>query len=78
MTMMVLDGYLLKKYFLALQNACVEFYDVTTVVISRLVIEIKTIHFFISYLIYSNLTPFPLVFAILATTTIRTFTERRE
>ena len=34
MTMMVLDSYLLKKYFLALHNAYVQFSGETTVVIS--------------------------------------------
>ena len=38
MTMMVLDSYLLKKYFLAFHNACVQFSGVTTVVISQFVI----------------------------------------
>ena len=38
MTMVVLDSYLLKKYFLALHNACVQFSGVTTVVISQFVI----------------------------------------
>ena len=38
MAMMVLDSYLLMKYFLALHNACVQFLGVTTVVISQFVI----------------------------------------
>ena len=38
MTMMVLDSYLLKKYFLALHNACVQFSGITTVVMSQFVI----------------------------------------
>ena len=72
MTMMVLDGYLLKKYFLALQNACVQFSDVTTVVISQFVIWNKeNIFFHISNLKCSNLTLFTLVLAILETTTVR-------
>ena len=33
--MMVLDAYLLKKNFLALQNLCIQFPVVTTVVISE-------------------------------------------
>ena len=39
MTMVVLDSYFLKKYFLALHNACVQFSAVTTVVISQFVIS---------------------------------------
>ena len=46
MKMMVLDGYLLEKYFLALQNACVQFSGVTTVVISQNVIWKKHNKFF--------------------------------
>ena len=42
MTMMVLDSHLLKKYFLALHNACVQFSGVTTVVISLFVIWKQT------------------------------------
>ena len=42
MTMMVLDGYLLKKYFLALQNACVQFSGVATVVINKSVRNLKS------------------------------------
>ena len=38
MTMIVLDSCLLKKYFLALHNACVQFSGVTTIVISQFVI----------------------------------------
>ena len=43
MTMMVLDDYLLKKYFHALNNACAKFSGVTTVVISQFVIQLNSI-----------------------------------
>ena len=72
MTMMVLDGYLRKKYFQALQNACVQFAGVTTVVISQFVIWNKhNKYFHISNLKKINLTAFPLVLGILATTAIQ-------
>ena len=46
MPMKVLDGYLLKEYFLALRNACVQFSGVTRVVISQFVIWNKHNTFF--------------------------------
>ena len=42
MTMMVLNSYLLKKYFLALHNVCIRFSGVRTVVISQFVIWNQT------------------------------------
>ena len=49
MMKMVLDSYLLKKYFLALHNACVQFLGVTTVIISQFIIWNQTEYNFLHF-----------------------------